>query len=145
MSLKQNGNNQLSTISISNDPNSTSAENFHTCSRRIISRIQMLSNRIAADSYRGPATSIICGLESIHYIIENPMFQPNKSGECIGNLYGLNVVVSNKIKSNKIIVLRSGQKIETGLNVVNNLNGSTYFMIKTPNSWENCITWFEII
>ena len=105
----------------------------------------MLSNRIAADSYRGPATSIICGLESIHYIIENPMFHTIKSGESIGNLYGLNVVMSNRIKSNKIIVLRSSQKIETGLNLINNVNNSTYFMVKTPNSWEDCITWFEII
>jgi len=145
MNIKSNGNNQLSTISISNDPNLTSAENFQTYSRRIVSRIQMLSNRIAADSYRGPGTSIICGLESIHYIIENPMFQPNKSGESIGNLYGLNVVVSNRIKSNKVIVLRSGQKIESGLNVVTNSNDSRYFMVSTPGSWENCITWFEII
>jgi len=145
MNVKSNGNNKLSTLSLVNDPNLTVKENFEASSRRISSRIQMLSNRIASDSYRGPGTSIICGIESIKYIIENAMFYPSKSGECIGKIYGLNVVLSDRIKSNKIIVIRSGQKIESGLNVVCHPNDSIYFMTTTPVSWEDCINWFEII
>jgi hypothetical protein len=41
--------------------------------------------------------------------------------------------------------MRNATKSEIGLNVINNINDSTYFMTETPGSWEKCIKWFEII
>ena len=131
-------------ITLTNDPNFTTSENNDINSRRILTRITMLSNKIASESYMGPANTIICGLSTINYIVNNPMFMTNSKGKSKGYINGLNVVVSDKISNNKIIVMRTSTKPESGLNVVNNIN-FTYFMSETPGTWQRCINWFEII
>lgn len=136
----------FSNVTISNDPSLSDSDNLESNTRKILSKIMMLSNRIAIDGYiTGPAKTIICGTSVFKYIVMNSSFISNKNGKSEGTIYGLNVIISREINSNKILVVRSSQKTETGLNVINNINDNTYFMIETPGTWDRCITWFEVI
>ena len=62
-----------------------------------------------------------------------------------GKEVSIDIIPSNLINPKKVILMRNATKSEIGLNVINNINDSTYFMAETPGSWEKCIKWFEII
>jgi len=125
---------------------SSNKENFEATSRKICTMIQMLNHLISSKSYIGSGTTVICGYDSINYIMDSPLFMPsNNSSESKGHINGMCVILSRYIKSNKIIVLRASKSTESGLNVINNINDGTYFMSETPGSWDRCITWFEVI
>ena len=132
-------------VTISNNISMSDRENFETNSRRIISRINMMSYLISSEGYSGPATTIICGYDTRRYIESSCIFMPSKIGESIGIINGMNVIYSHLISRNKIIVMRAVTKTETGLNVINNTNDSTYFMAETPSSWTRYINWFSVI
>ena len=61
-----------------------------------------------------------------------------------GNISGIDIIPSHLINPKKIILMRNSNKPGIGLNVINNINDSTYYMVETP-VWEKCIKWFEII
>ncbi len=134
-------------INLSNDPNLTKQENFISNQGRILSRISSLNGIIAMSSI-GPATTIICGYKSVEYIASSSMLS-NQSiptmTKSIGSINGMSVIVSNLIKDNKIILLRASIRTDIGINVINNINDNTYFMIETPNSWDRVFAWFDII
>lgn len=95
--------------------------------RRIITKIVSLSNLIAMESRIGPGNTIIIG--------------GNINIDCVTS--GFSVVKSSVIDPNKIIVIKNSTDIGPGLNVMNNINDGTYFMIETQN-WQKLIKWFWV-
>lgn len=115
--------------------------------RRVISKCLMLSNMIASNSYSGPATSIIVGRDIIPYMmipsyISSPSSSSNRN--ILGNVSGLNVIVSNNISPNKVVVIRTENKPTTGLSVVKSSNHDQYFIDELGN-WQDKMEWFEVI
>ena len=131
-------------LTIQNDTSLSDSENEMVNSRKLMSKIMMLSNLIATTSRRGPANSMIIGLEAYKYLLHlNGIVVSN--GVVSGSLIGINIIPSEYIKPNKIIMMKTDKQSGGGLNVVRNVNDSTYFMVETPNSWDKSIHWFEII
>lgn len=125
------------------DSNLTDYENEMAKSRRILTRISMVSNLIASSSRIGPANTIISGLDVYKYLLISNAMMVNQNGVVSGDINGMNVIPSPYIKSNKIIMMRNTQKTENGLNVINCSNDMRYFLKETPN-FEKCINWFEV-
>jgi len=131
-------------VSIQKDSNLTDYENQSSTSRRVITRIMMVSNLISSTSRTGPANTIIVGLDAYKYLMISNAMMTNNDGVVTGNINGMNVIPSPYIKSNKIIMMRNVQKNENGLNVINCPNDMRYFLKETTN-WDKIINWFEII
>lgn len=132
-------------VSIQKDHSLTDSENEMALSRRVITRIMLVSNLISSTSRTGPANTIIVGLDAYKYLlISNGMMMSNNDGVVSGNINGMSVIPSPYIKSNKIIMMRNVQKTENGLNVINCPNDMRYFLKETPN-YSKIINWFEII
>ena len=133
-------------VTIKNDPNLTSYDNDQSNFRKIISKIMMLNSMVAMDSRIGPANSMLVGLDVYMYLLKSNTFTIQNNGTTVtGNISGIDIIPSNLINPKKVILMRNATKSEIGLNVINNINDSTYFMTETPGSWEKCIKWFEII
>ena len=133
-------------VTIKNDPNLTSYDNDQSNFRRIVSKIMMLNNMVAMDSRIGPANSMLVGLDVYMYLLRSNTFTIQNNGTTVtGNISGIDIIPSNLINPKKVILMRNTTKSEIGLNIINNINDSTYFMAETPGSWEKCIKWFEII
>lgn len=133
-------------VTIKNDPNLTSYDNDNSNFRKIISKIMMLNSMVAMDSRIGPANSMLVGLDVYMYLLRSNTFTIQNNGTTVtGNISGINIIPSHLINPKKVILMRNATKSEIGLNVINNINDSTYFMAETPGSWEKCIKWFEII
>ena len=131
-------------LTIQNDTSLSDSENEMVNSRKLMSKIMMLSNLISTTSRRGPANSMIIGLEAYKYLLHlNGIVVSN--GVVSGSLIGINIIPSEYIKPNKIIMMKTDKQSGGGLNVVRNVNDSTYFMVETPNSCNKSIHWFEII
>jgi len=140
MNIPQNLN-----ISYIKDGNLTDYENEMSKSKRIMTRISMISNLIASTSRMGLANTIIVGLDAYKYLLMSyVMMVSSNDGVVTGNINGMNVIPSPYIKSNKIIMMRNIKKTDNGLNVINCPNDMRYFLKETPN-FEKCINWFEII
>lgn len=133
-------------VTIKNDPNLTSYDNDQSNFRRIVSKIMMLNSMVAMDSRIGPANSMLVGLDVYMYLLKSNTFTIQNNGTTVtGNISGIDIIPSHLINPKKVILMRNATKSEIGLNVINNINDSTYFMAETPGSWEKCIKWFEII
>jgi hypothetical protein len=133
-------------VTIKNDPNLTSYDNDNSNFRRIVSKIMMLNSMVAIDSRIGPANSMLVGLDVYMYLLRSNTFTIQNNGTTVtGNISGIDIIPSHLINPKKVILMRNVNKPEMGLNVINNINDSTYFMAETPGSWERCIKWFEII
>ena len=133
-------------VTIKNDPNLTSYDNDNSNFRKIISKIMMLNSMVAMDSRIGPANSMLVGLDVYMYLLRSNTFTIQNNGTTVtGNISGIDIIPSHLINPKKVILMRNATKSEIGLNVINNINDSTYFMAETPGSWEKCIKWFEII
>jgi len=139
-------NSQNMSVTIKNDPNLTSYDNDNSNFRRIVSKIMMLNSMVAIDSRIGPANSMLVGLDVYMYLLRSNTFTIQNNGTTVtGNISGIDIIPSHLINPKKVILMRNVNKPEMGLNVINNINDSTYFMAETPGSWERCIKWFEII
>jgi len=133
-------------VTIKNDPNLTSYDNDQSNFRRIVSKIMMLNSMVAMDSRIGPANSMLVGLDVYMYLLKSNTFTIQNNGTTVtGNISGFDIIPSHLINPKKAILMRNSNKPGIGLNVINNINDSTYFMAETPGSWEKCIKWFEII
>ena len=131
-------------VFIQKDHSLTDSENEMALSRRVMTRIMMVSNFIASTGRTGPANNIIVGLDVYKYFLMSNMMISNNDGVVSGNINGMNVIPTHFIKSNKVIMMRNVQKTENGLNVINCPNDMRYFLKETPN-WNKIINWFEII
>ena len=139
-------NNQNMNVTIKNDPNLTSYDNDNSNFRKIVSKIMMLNGMIAMESRIGPANSMLIGLDVYMYLLKSNTFTVQNNGTTVtGNISGIDIIPSHLINPKKVILMRNVNKPEMGLNVINNINDSTYFMVETPGSWDRCIKWFEII
>jgi len=140
-----NINNNMNVI-IKNDPNLSSHDNDNSNFRKIISKVLMLNSLIGMESRIGPANSMLVGLDFYMYLLRSNTFTIQNNGTTVtGNISGIDIIPSHLINTKKVILMRNSNKPGIGLNVINNVNDSTYFMAETPGSWEKCIKWFEII
>ena len=147
MSTPQNLN-----VSIQKDTSLTDSENEMALSKRVITRIMLVSNLLASTGRTGPANTIIVGLEAYKYLLLSngmmvsgfKLFTSSNDSIVSGNINGMNIIPSPYIKSNKVIIMRNVQKTENGLNLINCTNDMRYFLKETPN-WNKIINWFEII
>jgi hypothetical protein len=139
MNIPQNLN-----ITIQKDSNLSDYENEMSVSRKVISKIMMVSNLISSTGRTGPANTIITGYDAYKYLImQNSIIMTNSEGIVSGLLNGINVIQAPYIKSNKIILMRNVNKTENGLNVINCPNDLRYYLKETPN-FDKVINWFEI-
>ena len=139
-------NQQNMNVIIKNNPNLTSYDNDNSNFRKIISKIMMLNSMVAMESRVGPANSMLVGLDVYMYLLKSDSFRIQNNGTTVtGNISGIDITPSHLINPKKVILMRNSTRPEIGLNVINNVNDSTYFMVETPGSWEKCIKWFEII
>jgi hypothetical protein len=131
---------------ISNDPNLSDYENFNQNSRKIISRINMVSGHISMTSRTGPPKTMIVGNDVLDILVQSTMFsnQVSGSGPILGNLMGMNVIFSPLVKNNKIILIRVSERTDPGINLINNTSQNEYYLGET-NGWENFIHWFNVI
>jgi len=131
-------------INIQRNPSLTDYENEMALSRRVMTKIMLISNFISSTGRTGPANTIIVGLDAYKYFLLSNVMMMSNDGIATGNIKGMNVIPSPYIKSNKIIMMRNVQKTENGLNVINCPNDMRYFLKETPN-YSKIINWFEII
>jgi len=131
---------------ISNDPNLSDYENFNHNSRKIISRINMVSSHISMTSRTGPPKTIIVGKDVLNMLVQSTMFsnQVSGTGPILGNLMGMNVIFSPLVKNNKIILIRVSERTDPGINLINNTSQNEYYLGET-SGWENFIHWFNVI
>lgn len=131
--------NTLDSLTIQNGESISKLDNnFY---EKLKHKIIYFDNKISVESKRGSATSIICGTEAYDCITINQnynMFENHHKDIFLG----LNLIRSERIQKDKIIIIRTTDQLENGLNVANCCNG-TYYMKETEN-WENFIKWFEI-
>jgi hypothetical protein len=126
-------------------------ENSSKFSRKLLSRIMMISNMIASHlSRRGPATFMIIGTDVVPLVMNGLSILFNSPQEQIsnryvlGNLSGITVIVSDKIKSNKVIIGRSESNQDGGgLIITNDMN--QYYITETPHTFYKKFAWFEIV
>lgn len=139
MNIPQNLN-----ITIQKDSNLSDYDNEMSTSRKVISKIMMVSNLISSTGRTGPANTIITGYDAYKYLImQNSMIMTNSEGIVSGLLNGINVIQAPYIKPNKIILMRNVNKTENGLNVINCPKDLRYYLKETPN-FDKVINWFEI-
>lgn len=119
-------------------------ENTENHTRKIILNIQLASSMIAMYSRKGPPHTIILGFEAYRYLVIPGYLNMKTDGISTGLLNGMNVIPSNLIDDNKIILTRCEGQTDIGLNVVNCSNDMRYFIKETPSSWSKSIHWFEI-
>jgi len=131
---------------ISNDPNISDYDNFNQNSRKLITRVMMVSNHISMTSRMGPPKTMIVGKKVLDMLVQSPYFsnQVSGTGPIIGNLSGMSVIFSPLLKKNKIILIRVSERTDPGINLINNTSQNEYYLGET-NGWENFIHWFEVI
>lgn len=122
--------------------------------RRIITRCVLLSNLIASSGRTGPATTIIVGSNVVPHLMSFPYYtnqaftssslNNSKSMISIGTISGMDVVTDPIISPNKIIIIRTENRPDTGLTVVKSINHDEYFLSEL-GKWENKIQWFDVI
>jgi hypothetical protein len=104
--------------------------------RKIISRMVVLGNLISMESRVGPGNTVIIG-DNI-----NIDYGVSTYGN-VNKISNFDILRSSIINPNKIIVIRAGNDLGPGLNVMNNINDGTYYMVETPN-WQRLIKWFWV-
>lgn len=123
-------------LTITNDTDKTSRENFEYSQRKIMSKLLMCGNYIAVNNRRGPGTTLIVHPETLSKYFED---------KTLVNAANYTLIESNLISKDKFIVLRAdingGQ--EDGLFVIKSIDEDRYFMKETP-SLKNRIMWFHI-
>ena len=123
-------------LTITNDSDKTSRENFEYSQRKIMSKLLMCGNYIAVNNRRGPGTTLIVHPETISRYFGD---------KTLVNAANYTLIESNIISKDKFIILRAdingGQ--EDGLFVIKSIDEDQYFMKETP-SLKNRIMWFHI-
>jgi hypothetical protein len=121
-----------------NIPTDNDSEAFR---RRVLTKITMCSNFIAMESGKGIANTVIVGRNAIQYVQSYEQIIDNNNTSILG---GMNLIVSNYIDPDKVIVMRCENTPGVGLNVIFKPNDLVYYMVETPQSWEKTIKWFWI-
>lgn len=119
-------------------------EDLQELYRKVITNIMYCNSRIAMESHLGQGNTIIVGYKAYQYLLQSPSLLQHEEGICKSKLSNLNVIPSNLVSNNKIIVMRISNRFESGLNCVNFTNDLRYFLQETTD-FEKCIKWFNII
>ena len=119
-------------------------EDIHQFSRKIITNIMYCNNKIVTESRLGSGNTIIVGYKAYNYLLQSTHLIQCEEGVCRAKFSNFNVIPSNLISDNKIIIMRVSTRFENGLNCSNFTNDSRYFVTETPD-FERCIKWFSII
>ena len=123
-------------LTITNDSDKTSRENFEYNQRRTMSKLVSCGSYIAMINRRGPGTTLIVHPETISRYFGD---------KTLVNAANYTLIESNIISKDKFIILRAdingGQ--EDGLFVIKSIDEDQYFMKETP-SLKNRIMWFHI-
>jgi hypothetical protein len=137
--------NNITSIKYTPDPLKPESENIQIFKRRVVTRVMMMSNLIATTSRKGPATFALVGIDVLDYLRDSFFeMKPSDNPNIIGNLGGVAIILSNKVRPNKIIVGRTEKNIDGGgLIVLNDMDN--YYMIETPHTFYKKFAWFEII
>jgi hypothetical protein len=124
-------------LTLTNDPDKTSRENFEYSKRKIITKLVSCGNYIAMSNRRGPGTTLLAHPETI-----SKYFYGDKQ---LVNYANYTLIESKLISKDKFIVLRADINggNEDGLFVIKSLDEDKYFMKETP-SLKNRIMWFHI-
>lgn len=123
-------------LTITNDPDKTSRENFEYNQRRTMSKLVSCGSYIAMSNRRGPGTTLIVHPETISKYFEDKTLVKSAN---------YTLIESNIISKDKFIILRADINggNEDGLFVIKSLDEDRYFMKETP-SLKNRIMWFHI-
>lgn len=123
-------------LTITNDPDKSSRENFEYNQRRIISKLVSCGSYIAVNNRRGPGTTLIVHPETISRYFGD---------KTLVNAANYTLIESNIISKDKFIILRADINggNEDGLFVIKSVDEDKYFMKETP-SLKNRIMWFHI-
>ena len=123
-------------LTITNDPDKTSRENFEYNQRRTMSKLVSCGSYIAVTNRRGPGTTLIVHPETISKYFED---------KTLISAANYNLIESNIISKDKFIILRADINggSEDGLFVIKSIDEDKYFMKETPN-FKNKIMWFYI-
>jgi hypothetical protein len=111
--------------------------------RKVITNIMYCNSRIAMESRLGPGTTIIVGYKAYQYLLQSHSLLQCDEGICKAKISNFNVIPSNLISDNKIIIMRVSTRFENGLNCGNFTNDLRYFL-KETSDFEKCIKWFSI-
>ncbi len=104
--------------------------------RKVISRMVVLGNLISMESRVGPGNTVIIG-DNI-----NIDYGVSTYGN-VNRISNFDILRSSIIDPDKVIVMRSGNDLGPGLNLMNNINDMTYYMVETPN-YQRLIKWFWV-
>ena len=123
-------------LTITNDPDKNSRENFEYNQRRTMSKLVSCGSYIAVNNRRGPGTTLIVHPETISKYFEDKTLVKSAN---------YTLIESNIISKDKFIILRADINggNEDGLFVIKSINEDKYFMKETP-SLKNRIMWFHI-
>ena len=123
-------------LTITNDPDKTSRENFEYNQRRTMSKLVSCGSYIAMSNRRGPGTTLIVHPETISKYFEDKTLVKSAN---------YTLIESNIISKDKFIILRAdiNNGNEDGLFVIKSIDEDQYFMKETP-SLKNRIMWFHI-
>lgn len=123
-------------LTITNDPDKTSRENFEYNQRRTMSKLVSCGSYIAMSNRRGPGTTLIVHPETISKYFEDKTLVKSAN---------YTLIESNIISKDKFIILRADVNggSEDGLFVIKSIDEDQYFMKETP-SLKNRIMWFHI-
>ena len=123
-------------LTITNDPDKTSRENFEYNQRRTMSKLVSCGSYIAMSNRRGPGTTLIVHPETISKYFEDKTLVKSAN---------YTLIESNIISKDKFIILRADINggSEDGLFVIKSIDEDKYFMKETP-SLKNRIMWFHI-
>jgi len=124
-------------LTLTNDPDKTSRENFEYSQRRIITKLVSCGNYMAVTNRRGPGTTLLAHPETI-----SKYFYGDKQ---LVNTANYTLIESKLISKDKFIVLRADINggNEDGLFVIKSIDEDKYFMKETP-SIKNRIMWFHV-
>jgi hypothetical protein len=124
-------------LTLTNDSDKSSRENFEYNKRRIITKLVSCGNYIAVNNRRGPGTTLLAHPETI-----SKYFYGDKQ---LVNYANYTLIESKLISKDKFIVLRADINggNEDGLFVIKSIDEDKYFMKETP-SLKNRIMWFYV-
>lgn len=119
-------------------------EDIHQFCRKVVTNIMHCNNKIVTESRLGPGNTIIVGYKAYNYLLQSTHLLQCEEGICRAKFSNFNVIPSNLISDNKLIIMRVSTRFENGLNCGNFTGDLRYFVTETPG-FEKCIKWFSII
>jgi len=130
--------------STSGDLKRDSSDNDDAFSNKLLHKIHFTNQLVGKNSRRGPAKTIIIGLEAWEIIRLKNSILFEQNGISVGKIIGMDIIPTQHISKNKVILMRVESKTDIGINLINSKIDKKYYLGATPN-WGKSIEWFNII